>query len=65
MARTVFPAELCRDSAKSKEFLIAIVKDLSERLRLRLPLPSAAVFLVVAAAVSDAVPALAPSAHAV
>jgi len=45
--------------------LIAIVKDLSERLRLRLPLPSAAVFLVVAAAVSDAVPALAPSAHAV
>lgn len=36
-----------------------------QRLRLRLPLPSAAVFLVAAAVVSDAAPAIAPSAHAV
>ena len=45
--------------------MIALVRAMSQRHRLRLPLPSAAVFLIVAAAASDAVPSLAPSTHAV
>ena len=45
--------------------MIAIVRATSQHHRLRLPLPSAAVFLIVAAAASDVVPSLAPSTHAV
>jgi cell volume regulation protein A len=65
MARTVFPAELCRDSAKSKEFWIASRKLISKTLSVRPPVPPAAVFLIVAAVASDAIPALSPSAHSV
>src|SRR5690349_17004531 len=65
MASTVFPAELCPDSAKSKDFWIAIMSKMPQHLRLRLPVPSAAVFLIAAAVASDAVPSLGPSIHAV
>ena len=58
MASTVFPSELCRASAKSKEFLIRTIRQLST-------VPSAAVFLVVSAVASDAIPSLAPSTHVV
>jgi cell volume regulation protein A len=41
------------------------MREIPQRLRLRLPVPSAAVFLIVAAVASDAVPSLAPSIHVV
>jgi cell volume regulation protein A len=64
-ASTVFPSELCPDSSRSKDFSIPVARLIPKRLRLRLPLPSAAIFLVASALASDAVPALAPSTHAV
>ncbi|MGN6799125.1 MAG: cation:proton antiporter domain-containing protein [Gaiellaceae bacterium] len=54
MASTVFPSELCRASAKSKDFWSELLK-----------LPSAALFLVAAAVASDVVPSFAPSTQAV